>query len=115
MGKDGQGRWSAGEAQVALERWRASGLTLAEYCRQRGLRAKRLARWRQRLGGEAEDEAEGGSGPGATWVEATVMGLGAGAAVVVHVGGGARIEVGEVERVEPSWVATLARLLAASG
>ena len=115
MGKDGQRRWSATEARVALERWQASGLTLAAYCRQRGLRAQRLARWRQRLGWEGEDEAEGGRGPGSTWVEATVMGLGAGAAVVVHVGGGARIEVGEVERVEPAWVATLARLLAASG
>lgn len=114
MDKDGQERWSAEEARVALDRWRASGLTLAEYCRRRGLRAKRLSRWRQRLGCEAEGEADGFSGRGASWVEATVMGVGAGPAVVVMVGDGARIEVGEVERVEPSWVATLARLLGSS-
>jgi len=66
MDKDGQELWSAEEARVALDRWRASGLTLAEYCRRRGLRAKRLSRWRQRLGWEAEGEADGFSGPGAS-------------------------------------------------
>ena len=42
-------QWNPEEARRSLERWRASGLPLAEYARQQGLATGRLWWWRRRL------------------------------------------------------------------
>ena len=42
-------RWSEAEAAGRVEAWRASGLSLAAWCRHEGLRYERLRRWRQQL------------------------------------------------------------------
>ena len=115
MSKGKQGHWTAAQASVELELWKASRMTLAEHCRRRGLSAKRLYWWRRRL----EESGKGGAGDdgsgGTRWVEATITSVGGSPAVVVYVQGGTRIEVDEVERVGPTWVATLVRTLGLSG
>jgi len=42
-------RWSEAEAAGHVEAWRASGLSLAAWCRREGLRYERLRRWRGQL------------------------------------------------------------------
>ena len=42
-------RWTARDAQRALEAWRASGLSLPAWCRQEGVRYERVRRWRTQL------------------------------------------------------------------
>lgn len=41
--------WNRTLAERELATWRASGLSLAEYGRQRGLDERRLSRWKRRL------------------------------------------------------------------
>jgi hypothetical protein len=43
-------QWTADEGRQVVEAWRASGLPLATFARQRGLCAERVRWWRQRLG-----------------------------------------------------------------
>jgi hypothetical protein len=45
------------EARRVVEAWWASGLTLSEYARRRGIRARRLSRWAARLDVAAEAAA----------------------------------------------------------
>ncbi len=42
-------RWTERDAQQALRAWRASGLSLAAWCRQQGLGYERVRRWRSQL------------------------------------------------------------------
>jgi hypothetical protein len=42
-------RWTARDAQRALEAWRASGLSLPAWCRQEGVAYERVRRWRRRF------------------------------------------------------------------
>jgi len=41
--------WREADAAAVLDAWRASGLRLSEFARERGLSSKRLMRWRRRL------------------------------------------------------------------
>jgi hypothetical protein len=41
--------WREPDARAVLDAWRASGLRLSEFARERGLSPKRLMRWRSRL------------------------------------------------------------------
>lgn len=43
-------RWGEDEGRVALAAWRASGLPLGTFARERGVCAQRLRAWRERLG-----------------------------------------------------------------
>ena len=42
-------RWTKRDAQSALARWRASGLSLPAWCRDQGLAYERVRRWRSQL------------------------------------------------------------------
>ncbi len=42
-------RWTARDAQRALEAWRASSLSLPAWCRQEGVAYERVRRWRSQL------------------------------------------------------------------
>lgn len=42
-------RWTAADAEAVLDELEASGLSVAEFGRRRGLNTKRLYRWRARL------------------------------------------------------------------
>ena len=46
-------RWTERDAQGALATWRASGLSLAAWCRQEGIGYERMRRWRSQRGSEA--------------------------------------------------------------
>ena len=42
-------RWTARDAERALEAWRASGLSLPTWCREEGIGYERVRRWRNQL------------------------------------------------------------------
>ncbi len=96
-------RWTVAEGRSTLSAWRESGMTLAAFCREKGIPEHRLAWWRRRLADEAEGptmEAQGGG-----LVEAVISGVGAEhlektSAVVLQLRGGERIEVGAPEHNE---------------
>lgn len=44
--------WSLSEAKAVLGELASSGLSMTEFCRQRGLHAARLYRWARRVGRE---------------------------------------------------------------
>jgi hypothetical protein len=44
--------WHEDDARGVIEDWRASGLSMAAFARQHGLRVERIRRWRRRI----EDE-----------------------------------------------------------
>jgi hypothetical protein len=92
-----------------LEEWRASGLALGRFARERGIGAERLRWWKKRLGDWKEKV--GGSG-GVALVPmvlsqpepAVVAGK---AAVVVRVPGGTVVEVADAAGVSAEWLVKL--------
>ena len=57
MARDRVGRrWTAVEAQGALDEWRRSGLSLARFARHRGYGPQRLQWWKGRLEGRSVAE-----------------------------------------------------------
>lgn len=46
-------RWA--ERQVIVDRWTASGLSMAEFCRREGIGYQRFIAWRKRLAGTADE------------------------------------------------------------
>jgi hypothetical protein len=42
--------WRRGDAEVVLEEWSSSGLTLAEFAHRHGLKVERMRRWSESLG-----------------------------------------------------------------
>lgn len=77
--------------QLVIE-YEASGLSRAEFCRQKGLSLATLARYRKR-------RAQGGAVPGSRWLAVEVSGGGAeletgtSSGLTVALAGGRRIEV----------------------
>jgi hypothetical protein len=104
-------QWRAEEAQEHLAAWRASGLPLGTFARQRGLSPERLRWWTQRLG-DWNEEPPGAEGtalvpvvvsapaPGAVSVAGTCP-------VRVCVPGGAIVEVVDPGAVRPEWLAAV--------
>lgn len=45
-------RWNPETAREILSQWRISGLSLAAFCRERGLGYQRLLGWRKKLSGD---------------------------------------------------------------
>jgi hypothetical protein len=100
--------WTEAEARHVLADWKASGLTAAAFARLRGLRARRLQWWTERL-------AE--SGHGAHRDDATVRFVPAvvrpnvlratAAAITVRVGKMAAMEIADPKVVPARWVAEL--------
>ena len=43
------GRWTIERAREEIEAWQQSGLSMAEYCRKRGIQVKQFYNWRSRL------------------------------------------------------------------
>jgi hypothetical protein len=100
-------QWSPEEAQEVLKEWRASGLALGRFARQRGLGAERLRWWKKRLG----DWSEKGSGTQrGTLVPVVLTGQAPAVEarrvpVVVRVPGGMVVEVAEPAAVSAEWLA----------
>lgn len=51
--------WSKEHAQSLLQMWRASGQSIAAFCREQGIAAHRLRYWRRQLGAEASNGDHG--------------------------------------------------------
>jgi transposase-like protein len=97
-------RWTSEVARRVLEEWRASGVALEAFARQRGLVAQRLRWWQKQLGVGERAPAR------ATLVPVTVRGAvdeDDRASLVIVVEGGARLEVREVSATTAAWVGVM--------
>jgi hypothetical protein len=102
-----------------LAAWERSGLTIAAFCRKRGILPKRLYWWRSRLAewtkeSEAAEQPGPDAEPGRHLVEAVVVTPSSApptptAAVKLHLRSGDRIEVLSPACVEADWLLRLAR------
>jgi hypothetical protein len=106
-------RWTADEARTELNDWRQSDLTMAAYCRQRGLHVNRLYNWRKRFeewvaASDQGDAMVAGRQKSLHWIEATVS-TQTTPALTLRFGDGGCIEVATPERVEPKWLVQLVR------
>lgn len=104
-------QWKAEEAQKHLEAWRASGLPLGRYARERGLSAERLRWWKKRQGEWSKEKAQRERSAlvpvVVTPAAAAPVAGGSRGAVVVRVPGGAVVEVVEPEAVRAEWLVAL--------
>lgn len=103
--KQGTGtRWTATDAAAVLAELAASGKSVAEFGRDRGVHPVRLSRWRQRLG---RGTGRAGLVPvtvdGATAIRLGSCGLVVETAVM-------RVEVHDCDPASAAWVAELLRL-----
>lgn len=110
-------QWSPEEAQEVLAEWRASGLPLGRFARQRGQSAERLRWWKKRLGdwnGETAGAEKPALVPVVVSAPAAAVAVTAAktAAVVVRVPGGTVVEVAEPGAVKPEWLAAVVSQLA---
>ena len=97
-------RWTSEVARQELGQWRASGLPLEAYARQRGLVAQRLRWWRGRLG---DDTAAQSPRVRPTFVPVTIRAgatAAADIALVVDLDGVGRLQVREVSSATAAWV-----------
>jgi hypothetical protein len=97
-------RWTSEVARQELGQWRASGLPLEAYARQRGLVAQRLRWWRQQLG---VDNVAPRPRVRPRWLPVTVRTGATDAAdtaVVVELDGVGRLQVREVSSATAAWV-----------
>lgn len=113
MGR-GNGEWTEAHARRVLDACDESGLSVAEFARREGIRARRLYRWRDRLEAEADGAATKASTANASFVpavvkQATAVVLGRGATVAIETRSGARIEIVDPGRVSPTWIAAVVR------
>lgn len=102
-------QWSAEEARRVLEEWRASGLALGRFARERGIGAERLRWWKKRLG-DWKEKVGGSQGVGLVPMvlsEPEAAGAAGKAAVVVRVPGGIVVEVEEPAGVSTEWLVKL--------
>ena len=107
-------QWTAEEKTEHLALFAESGLTQAEYCEQMGLSPATFSLWCRQSRSSGSESAEPAGEP--TFAEVLVAEPTAGAStpltappVVIHLGGGMRIEV--AVGTDPSWLASLLKTL----
>lgn len=108
--------WTVEEARQLLAAWERSGLTMAAFCRKRGIRPRRLYWWRSKLAAWSQEPAPTerrtrDAEHGYQLVEAVVVpssSAPAPAAVTLHLRSGDRIEVRSPGNVEADWLVYLA-------
>ena len=103
-------RWTEDGARAEVAAWRRSGLSMAEHCRQRGIRPKKFYWWRRRLGDDDVTDAEP-----MRWVEAAITGGASTAAVTVHLRNGERVDIERPREVDVAWLRLLLSGLQAEG
>lgn len=59
------GVWGVEEGRAAIDEWKRSGQTLADFCRERGVSYGQLYWWKRKLASPASKHAEGVKGAGA--------------------------------------------------
>jgi hypothetical protein len=101
-------QWTAEEARRVVEAWRASGLPLATFARQRGLCAERVRWWRLRLGDwqRAPGEERQQLVP-AVVTELAPEPAATASAVTVRAPGDVVVEIADVGAVPASWLSAL--------
>jgi transposase-like protein len=106
------GYWGEAEGRAAVAAWRASGESLAGFCRRHGVSAQRIRWWRDRGGGRAGRRSE----EEVKLLPVAVVGSGAAAAAAA----GGAIEIDVVRRavlaprgVDPETLATVLRAVEA--
>lgn len=109
--RTGWKQWKPEQAKRALAAWRASGLPLATYARGRGVSARRLSWWRERLEEwsslNARAETEDARLVPAN-ITARTMTTATSAMVTVRLRHGVELELADVATVPADWVAELA-------
>lgn len=116
-------QWNADRARAELGLWRSSGKTMEAFSSKRGYPAHRLSWWKRqlRLRGQWSEEqeataaAESEAGAAGAILEATVTGAARGAAAVVEMGLGVRIQLADTAAVDPRWIAAVAAHLSRGG
>lgn len=101
-------RWSADDAHQALEGWRSSGQTLAEYARAASVSPERLRRWSVKLGASTELFAPV-SGELVPLVVRPTPSFGP---VVIRLPGDVTLELADASSAPAAWVVEVARGLA---
>jgi hypothetical protein len=116
-------RWSEAQGRGFVRRWRRSGQSMAAFARAEGVDPQRLRYWRERVGAESasserrqrqRSSVQKRKVPQASksrLIPGVVVGLGAGAAVTVHLGRGVVVEAQAASELEPTWLAELVRAL----
>jgi hypothetical protein len=120
-GLQGSRPWTEDEGRRVIEAWRTSGLTVAVFAREVGLKSKRVYWWREQLGSVPAKESalEVRDEPPTAPVFLPVVlhpapaapPPGASAPVTVCARDGLRIEVALLDAASAAWVATLVRSL----
>jgi len=97
-----------------IDSWRTSGLTVAAFAREAGLKASRVYGWREQIGAAP---AKAGSREAPVLLPVVLRGgptappPGARAPITVCARDGLRVEVAALDAASAAWVATLMRSL----
>jgi hypothetical protein len=115
-------RWTADRAVRLLEEWKASGVSLARFARERGFNNQRLRWWKDRLAQSHDGRRLGREVPAALKFAAMVpssRNVGAwavtNAACVVIGAEEIRIEIHDMTSVSPTWLKEVVRALRPKG
>lgn len=113
-------RWTSAEAWKQLEAWQRSGMSMAAFCRERGIHVRRLYHWRSRLDKwEGNDRnrvydrgyKERSDCKSLRWVEAEITCADrervSNPALTIRLGDGQQIDISDPQRVEVSWLLQL--------
>jgi transposase-like protein len=100
-GETAKRQWTEREAREVIAAWDESGQSGSAFARSMGTNPQRLFWWRRRLAPTSS------RGPMFVPVIATPSPVRASATLVVTMGNGARIEVGEVNAETAAWVAAV--------
>jgi transposase-like protein len=99
-------RWNAEQKAELLAAFAASGVTATRFCRDRGVHPATLSGWQRQA--VARDEA---TGQGPSFAEVCVARSAASAAAIIHLPGGARLEV--PPGTSPAWLGAVLTMVAA--
>ena len=104
-------RWTADKARQTMAAWERSGLSMAAFCRQRGIQPQRFYWWRNRLAAWSEQSLVRvlpAADEHLQLVEVVVTDGGS-APVEIHLRSGDRIEVTSPAHVDAGWLLQIAR------
>lgn len=101
-------RWDADQAQQILDELDASGQSLTDFARRRGLVPQRLRWWQRHLAPQRGAEP---AGLGATFIPVHVRAAALPATATLRVCGELQVELSTLDEATAAWVACLARKL----
>lgn len=118
--------WTSAQARKQLDAWQMSGMSMAAFCRERGIQVRRLYNWRSRLGKWIDSERNKRTDQdyksnwnlesysdrkSMRWVEAKITCADreriSNPVMTIRLLGGQRIDILDPERIEVSWLIQL--------